>query len=250
MSASPSSERNPNNTAEAARLSRPRRIAHWLLLGTLGILLLALAFYFRAPLQTQLTRAANWINTLGPWAPIVFIIIYALGSTCFIPGSVLTLSAGWIFGLVAGTIYVSIGATLGAALSFIIGRHFARDWVSQKLGKNQVFEALNHATAREGWKVVGLVRLAPIFPFALVNYGFGLTRVPLVQYVLATCSCMIPWTIVYVYLGSLVNVNTTAAGPWKITLRIIGLVVTLLVTVLLTRIARRALSEKLSANNV
>ena len=209
-------------------------------------ILIVCAIYFRAPLQALLRGAADWINTLGPWAPIMFIVVYAVGSVCWVPGSVLTLSAGWIFGLFAGTIYVSLGATIGATLAFLVGRHFARDWVSRKFAGNRVFEAMERATANEGWKIVGLVRLAPIFPFAVVNYGFALTRVSLLHYVLATATCMLPWTIVYVYVGSLANASTTASGPAKIALRVVGLIVTVIVAVVVARMARRALSEKIA----
>jgi uncharacterized membrane protein YdjX (TVP38/TMEM64 family) len=118
--------------------------------------------------------------------------------------------------------------------------------VSRKLARHRTFQALDRATAREGWKIVGLCRLSPIFPFALLNYGFGLTRVPLLHYVFATWIGMMPWLVVYVYVGSLLGATAVVGGPWKTGLRLAGLVVTVIVTVILARIARRALSEKVA----
>jgi uncharacterized membrane protein YdjX (TVP38/TMEM64 family) len=198
-----------------------------------------------------LKNALDWIRGLGPLAPIAFVAIYIAACVLFLPGSILTIGAGVIFGVVRGTIYVSIAATLGAAAAFLVGRYFARDWIARKLEGNAKFKAIDEAVGREGWKIVLLTRLSPVFPFNLLNYAYGLTRVPLRHYVLASWVGMIPGTILYVYIGSLsgdlagagagTGVARTPAG-WV--LDVVGLIATVAVVVYVTRIGSRALREK------
>lgn len=215
------------------------------------MLLVAAAVVFReyrAPAQALLRSATTWIHSLGPWAPLLFVLFYAGAAVCCVPGSVLTLSAGALFGLVPGILCVSAGATLGATVSFLIGRHWLRDWVGHRLKDHRTFQALNRATAVEGWKIVGLCRLSPLFPFAVVNYGFALTQVPLLHYVIATLVGILPSTVAYAYLGALAGTSARADAPTTPgLLRWGGLAMTLVVTLLLVRMARRALANKLDA---
>jgi uncharacterized membrane protein YdjX (TVP38/TMEM64 family) len=129
-----------------------------------------------------LTNALDWIRGLGALAPIVFIAIYIAACVAFLPGSILTIGAGVIFGVVRGSLYVSIAATLGATAAFLVGRYLARDWVSARLEGNAKFQAIDEAVGKEGWKIVILTRLSPVFPFNLLNYAYGLTRVTLRDY--------------------------------------------------------------------
>ena len=167
-----------------------------------------------------------------------------------IPGSVLSLAGGFLFGIGFGIMYVSIGATLGATLAFLIGRYLLRGWIVQKVGHNLKFQALDEAVAREGWKMVALVRLCPIFPFAVTNYGFSVTRVTLREYVLASWIGMLPAMLVLVYIGSLASslANLGAGGrtrtPVEWALYGVGLVMVIVVTIYMTRVAKRALTEK------
>ena len=179
----------------------------------------------------------------------MFILIYVLACVCFVPGSVLTLGGGALFGVAWGSVYVSIGATAGATAAFLVGRYLARDWVARKIEGNKAFSAIDRAVAEEGWKIVLLTRLSPIFPFSLLNYALGLTRVPLRHYVLASWIGMIPGTIMYVYIGSLARASTGETSTAQWILRGVGLVATILVTVLLTRIARRALAHRLNTGS-
>ncbi|MEA2649986.1 MAG: hypothetical protein QOG61_2421, partial [Candidatus Binataceae bacterium] len=133
-----------------------------------------------------MTRLLQWISALGAVAPIVFIAAYIAACVLFIPGSIMTIGAGVLFGVIRGSIYVSIGATLGATAAFLVGRYFARDWVAAKLAGNATFSAIDAAVGREGWKIVGLTRLSPVFPFNLLNYAYGLTSVSLRDYLLAS----------------------------------------------------------------
>src|SRR5271156_5268224 len=197
-----------------------------------------------------LTNALDWIRGLGALAPVAFIAIYIAACVLFVPGSILTIGAGVIFGVVRGSIYVSIAATLGATAAFIVGRYFARDWIARKLEGNARFKAIDEAVVREGWKIVILTRLSPVFPFNLLNYAYGLTRVTLRDYFFASWAGMIPGTILYVYIGSLSGDLARAAGgnarrtPAGWALTAVGFVATVAVAVYATRIGARALREK------
>ncbi|MEW6157586.1 MAG: TVP38/TMEM64 family protein [Verrucomicrobiota bacterium] len=221
-----------------------------LVIGLIALAGLVLAVKF-LNVQEWLKSFLAWVQSLGLWGPILFIGAYILACVCFVPGFILTLGAGLVFGVALGSIYVSIGATLGATAAFLVGRYFARDWVANKIGDNDRFRAIDEAIAREGWKIVGLLRLSPIIPFNLLNYALGVTRVSLRDYFLATWIGMIPATIVYVYFGSLAgslsNLGRTSGGlsRAKIGLSIVGLLMAVAVTVYITRIARKALDRQL-----
>jgi len=187
------------------------------------------------------------IRDLGALAPVLFIILYIVGAILFVPGSVLTIGGGVLFGLLWGSVYVSIGATIGATAAFLIGRYLARDWVRAQLEGNRKFVAIDEAVGREGWKIVLLTRLSPVFPFNLLNYAFGLTAVKLRDYFLATWIGIIPGTVLYVYLGSLggslANSGKSRQTPAQWALDIIGLAATVGVAVYASRVASRALKE-------
>jgi uncharacterized membrane protein YdjX (TVP38/TMEM64 family) len=202
----------------------------------LPLCLVAALVYFHREIADGIGQLARWVATLGPWGPVVFIAAYVLAAVAFVPGSVLTIAAGAIFGLPLGTLYVFVGATLGACASFLLARSFARAAVERRISGNPRFAAIDRAIASEGLWIVFLLRLSPLFPFSLGNYALGLTRVRFRDYVLA-CSGMLPWTFVYVYLGSVVG---DASGGWRI---VVGLVVTAVVVYLVARVARRALVQ-------
>jgi uncharacterized membrane protein YdjX (TVP38/TMEM64 family) len=199
--------------------------------------------------QTILREALIWVDGLGSLGAIAFIIIYILATVAFFPGAILTLGAGAVFGVILGSVYVLIGATIGSNAAFLVGRYLARDWVTKKIANNSKFRAIDEAVGQEGFKIVLLTRLSPIFPFNLLNYAYGVTGVSLKDYLLA-CVGMIPGTILYVYLGSLAgNLATigTSAQPTNPTLqwsiRIIGFIATVAVTLYITKIARQALQS-------
>ena len=201
--------------------------------------------YFGVPQKLQ--DALLWIKSLGVIAPAVFAIVYIVACVFLVSGAALTLGAGVIFGLAWGTVYVSIASVLGATAAFLIGRHLARNWISKKIEGNQTFKKIDEAVADEGWKIVGLTRLSPVFPFVLLNYAFGLTKVKLKDYLFASWIGMLPGTFMYVYIGYLggevagASGGSTSTMEW--TLRIVGFVATILVTVMVTRVARKVLSK-------
>lgn len=221
----------------------------WVLYAIAVILIVLAVKYFHV--QDLLKVALDWIGKLGPWGPVIFIGLYVVATVLFIPGSVLTLGAGAIFGVALGSICVSISATLGATAAFLVGRYLARDAIARKIEKNKKFAAIDRAVADEGWKIVLLTRLSPVFPFTLLNYAFGLTRVKLSHYVLASWIGMMPGTVMFVYVGSLVNVGAQHRHltTGELVLYAVGFLATAVVTVFVTRLARKALADKIGAND-
>jgi uncharacterized membrane protein YdjX (TVP38/TMEM64 family) len=199
--------------------------------------------------QEWLIQALQWIDNLGAIGAIAFILLYIIATVAFLPGSIVTLGAGVVFGVVLGSVYVFIGATIGSTFAFLIGRYLARGWIAQKIEGNQKFKAVDRAVGKEGLKIVLLTRLSPIFPFNLLNYAYGITGVSLRDYILGSLG-MIPGTIMYVYIGSLagnlatIGTETPEVNPiaqW--TIRIVGFIATVAITLYVTKIARKALDE-------
>jgi len=162
------------------------------LLGAIVWLALHREFLQASVLERELER-------FGPWAPSLFVLVYAFATVLFVPGSVLTVAGGALFGPVWGTLWNLIGATLGAMLAFLIARYVASAWVAAHIGER--LGRLMRGVEEEGWRFVAFVRLVPLFPFNLMNYAFGLTRIRLREYVLASFVCMAPGALAYTYLG-------------------------------------------------
>jgi len=193
---------------------------------------------------------AAWVDGLGVWGPLVFIAGYAVATVALVPGSVLTLAAGAIFGLVEGTIYVFFGATLGACGAFLVARYVARSAVERRIEANPKFATVDRAVGREGRKIVFLLRLSPVFPFNLLNYGLGLTKVRFVDYAIA-CLGMLPGTFLYVYYGKLLGDVAAVAGGAEVEKGVeywlvlgLGIAATVAVTALITAKARQALQRE------
>jgi len=186
-------------------------------------------------LGERLGELRDWIGRQGIWGPFLFAGVYAVATVAAIPGSALTIAAGALFGSVIGTLTVIFGATTGAALCFLIARYFARDAVAASLTKNEKFLKLDKLTEKNGAIIVAITRLVPIFPFNLLNYGFGLTGVPFRTYLLWSFLCMLPGTILYV-VGT--DAVTTAIEEGRIPWVLVGVV--LLIIGLLTVIVKKA----------
>ncbi len=214
------------------------------------VLIIALAaVYFLFPVGDWLGAFVRWVQQLGVLGGLVFALAYVLAAVLLMPGSLITLAAGFTFGVVWGTVIVSLASTTGAALSFLIGRFLAQDWVAARVRQHPRFHALYRAIDKEGFKVVLLTRLVPIFPFGFLNYGFSVTRVPFGRYVLASWLGMLPATVMYVYLGSAAgSLARVVSGdvrhtPMQAALFVAGGLAAVLVTVFLTRRARRELDR-------
>lgn len=228
----------------------PRRTSRGLVAVAAVVVVVALIVAARAVDAPGLLRQAlDAIARLGPWGPVLFALLYIAATVLFLPGSILTIGAGVVFGLARGLPLVSISATLGATAAFLVGRYLARDWIARRIAGHAKFAVIDEAVARDGWKIVGLLRLSPVVPFNVLNYAFGITRVSLRDYVLASWIGMLPGTATYVYLGSVAG-DLAGAGartgrsPAEWALYALGLVATIAVSVYVTRLARRALAER------
>lgn len=199
------------------------------------------------PVREWLQQAVDWIEGLGPWGPAALVGLYVVSCVAGVPGSVLTLGAGAVFGVAVGTVAVFVGATLGACAAFLVGRYLARDWVAGRVADSPRFAAIDRAVGSQGFRVVALTRLSPVFPFNLLNYAYGLTSVSFRDYLLGSVG-MLPGTLMYVYLGSAagqaVDETQGTASVAQQALFWGGLLATVAVTVLVTRVARAALGEQ------
>lgn len=189
------------------------------------------------PLDAYVEALRLWIAGLGPWGPLVFAAIYVVATVLALPGSPLSLVAGALFGGLWGTVVISFASTLGAAAAFLLARYVARDVVAARLGDHATFKRLDALTARYGAAMVAVTRLLPLFPFNLLNYGFGLTRVGFWTYLGWSWLCMLPGTVLYV-AGTDVLVRALAEGriPWAV---LAAVAIAAMLLVLLGRHLRR-----------
>ena len=217
---------------------------------TLIIIALFLAMRF-LPVQQRLMNFNNWVSQMGVAGIFIFVVVYAVATVLLAPGSILTIGAGFAFGLWKGFLAVSAGATIGASLAFLIARFIARDKVEAIARRNEKFRKIDNAIGKQGVKLIFLLRLSPVIPFNLSNYFYGLTGVKFWPYVLASWIGMIPGTFLYVYIGvaGKAAVITAAGGEavkhgWQYwTLISFGLAATVVVTIRVTKIARDALQR-------
>jgi uncharacterized membrane protein YdjX (TVP38/TMEM64 family) len=204
------------------------------------------------PVGEYLKAGLEQIRQLGALGYVLFIGLYVIAAVLFLPGSILTLGAGAVFGLFGGFLAVSAGSTLGAAAAFLVGRFLARDAIARKVDGNPKFASIDSAVGREGFKIVLLTRLSPVFPYNLLNYAYGLTKVGFGSFVLASWLGMMPGTVLYVYLGTAAGeiagaatgaTPSGSANAWSMALKVLGLIATIAVTMVITRTAKRALAQ-------
>lgn len=195
--------------------------------------------------------ASRWVEghleAMGPWAPIAFVLLFVVCCILCVPAAFLTLAAGALFGVMAGILYVWIGAMLGAAAAFLVARHALGGFIQRRLEKYPRLAALEQAVTEEGWRIVLLSRLAPGSPFFLLNYLFGITRVGFLEYLAATAVSVIPGSLLLVYMGSLGQLAAAGGGStwWTWALRGVGLLALVGVVMLISRRARIALEARL-----
>ena len=194
-----------------------------------------------------LPRLAEWVSAQGAAAPLLFGVAYIIATVLLVPGSVLTLAAGALFGLWRGTLIVLVSASVGATAAFLIARYLVRARVAERVGRDARFAGIDRAIGASGLKIVMLLRLSPVVPFNLLNYALGITSVRVGDFVVA-CIAMLPGTLLYVYYGRVVgDVAALAAGARPdrdltyYVLLGVGLIATILVSALLARIAKREL---------
>ncbi len=204
------------------------------------------------PVKQAVQKLADWSEGLGIWGPLVFGLLYVAAVVVLLPGSALTLAAGALFGLIGGTIVASLASTAGAALAFLIGRYLARRRIQAILLRYPSFDAVDKAISEGGWRIVALLRLSPAVPFNLQNYLYGLTGIRFWPYLLTSWLAMLPATFLYVYLGALgreglqaAASGTTQRSAAEWTMLIVGLLATIAVSVYLTRLARKALRQRI-----
>jgi uncharacterized membrane protein YdjX (TVP38/TMEM64 family) len=209
------------------------------------------------PIAAWISFVIEWVRGAGNIGLLVYFLFYTIGVVLFLPGSLLTLGAGFLYGPLLGTLLVSPASVAGATLAFLAGRFVARDWVMHRIASSPKFSAIDEGIGKRGFYIVFLIRLSPVFPFTLLNYALGLTRVKLRDYVLASFLGMLPGTFLYVYFGSLITSvaqllsgKRPVAGPWGEVLFFGGLAATVAVTWLITRVARRALDRALQSQRV
>lgn len=227
-------------------LRRSIGLAAWI---SAALLVLWLGHHFQ--LASRMPDFLESLRRKGAWGMIAFVAAYVVACVCLLPGSLLTLGAGAVFGLARGFMLVSLASTLGATASFLIGRFAARDWVAGRAARHPRFAAIDAAVGEEGWRMVGLLRLSPVFPFNLLNYALGLTRVRLRDYLVASWIGMMPGTLLYVWLGAAAGdavglaKGRQARQPVEWVLYAAGLLATVWVTVRITRLSRAALARRI-----
>src|SRR5436309_6167855 len=208
------------------------------------------------PDREWLTNFNDWVGQMGVAGIFIFIVVYAVATVLLAPGAILTIGAGFAFGLWKAFLAVSAGATLGAALAFLVARFIARDKMQAIAQRNEKFRNINEAIGKQGAKLIFLLRLSPVIPFNLSNYLYGLTSVKFWSYVLASWIGMMPGTFLYVYIGTAGKAAVSAAAGgeavqrgWQYwTFMTIGLAATIIVTIWVTKIARDALKKTKDVN--
>jgi uncharacterized membrane protein YdjX (TVP38/TMEM64 family) len=199
------------------------------------------------PVKDWIRSFIDWVQQLGPIGVIVFIAAYALATVLFLPGWIFTVGAGLVYGVIGGTLVALTGAVIGATLAFIIARYLLRKHIETYTKRNPRFKAIDDAIGRNGWKIIGLLRLSPLIPFNLSNYFYGITSVSLKAYVAVSAIGMIPGTLLYAYLGAIgkagISGEKTQHSVAQYVLLGVGLVATIAVTVLVSRIAQNALKK-------
>jgi uncharacterized membrane protein YdjX (TVP38/TMEM64 family) len=230
-------------------LIRNYKFILWILL--IAVIIIAIILL---PIKQWLIAILEWTKGMGIWGPVIIACFYAIGAVLFLPGSFLTMSTGFLFKVVLGTITVSVGSTIGACAAFMIARTFGRKWIVARFAKSKRFTAIDHAVEKHAFKIILLTRLSPACPFNMLNYSFGLTKIPFWKYVFGSWIGMIPSTIMYTYFGSgLRSLTEVAAGRMEkgTTERIFfwfGLVVTVIATVFITNLAHKALKQEIPNN--
>jgi uncharacterized membrane protein YdjX (TVP38/TMEM64 family) len=222
-----------------------KRFGKWIVVGLVVITLSILSAIL--PVREWIRDFVGWVQQLGPIGVVIFVLAYALATVLFLPGWIFTVSAGLIYGIFKGTLVALCGAVIGAALAFLVARYLLRQNIQELTQKNPRFAAIDEAIGKNGWKIVGLLRLSPLIPFNLSNYFYGITSISFGPYVLVSAVGMIPGTLLYAYLGAIgqagISGGASQSNKWQYVLLAAGLIATIAVTILVSRIAKNALKK-------
>ena len=220
------------------------RVRVW---GSLIVIVASVLVLTRAlPVAQAVDALKDWVESAGIWGPVIFGSVYVVAAVLLIPASLLTLAAGTVFGLGIGLVTVSLASTTAAAVAFLIARYLARSKVESKMKGNKKFKAIDSAVSEGGWKIVAMLRLSPAVPFTLQNYLLGVTGVGFVPYVVASWAAMLPGTLLYVYVGA-AGGKAAAGGGTSVAQWVllgVGLVVTIVLSIYLTKLAQKKLKEQ------
>jgi uncharacterized membrane protein YdjX (TVP38/TMEM64 family) len=219
----------------------------WIALAAAVVLVSAAASFL--PIADWLKNFVGWFRALGFPGALLYIAIYAVGAVLFVPGAVFTIAAGFIYGALAGTAVAITGATIGAALAFLVARYLVRGRIEKLATQNDNFRAIDSAVGAQGWKIVGLLRLSPLIPFNVSNYFYGVTSIRFWPYLLASAAGMLPGTWLFAYLGAIGQAGIGSGGQkdrsvWEWTFLGVGLLATVTVTLFVSRLARKSLQEE------
>jgi uncharacterized membrane protein YdjX (TVP38/TMEM64 family) len=218
-----------------------------------GAILAIVALWWFLPVREWATALAERIRGAGPKGVLFFVAVYVAAEVALVPGSLLTMAAGFAYGPIRGLLVASPASVLAATTAFLLGRTVLRDWIRRTVARSPEARAIDRAVERNSFKLIVLLRLSPVIPFNMLNYALGLSNANLGRYVVASFVGMLPGTWLYVYLGSL---TTTAAGLGeasrgggraRLLLTVVGVAATVLAVVFVTRAARRALEQKLTS---
>jgi len=222
-----------------------KKYGKWIIVILVVVLLSGLSAIL--PVKEWIRDFISWVQQLGAVGIVIFIIAYAIATVLFLPGWIFTVSAGLIYGVFGGTLVALTGAVIGASLAFLVARYLLRRNIEEMTRKNPRFGAIDQAIGKNGWKIVGLLRLSPLIPFNLSNYFYGITSITFGAYLLVSAIGMIPGTLLYAYLGAIgqagVSGGTSGHSKWQYVLLAVGLIATIAVTILVSRIARNALKK-------
>lgn len=230
------------------------RNAKLIRLAALGLMALSLLLLLRQiPLIELEAAVRDWMEAFGPWTPIVFVICYIVAALILLPASGLTLVGGALWGPIEGGLYTMVGAAIAIGVSFLIARYAAREKMVAIAHRSPQFQAIDEAITEGDWRIIGLIRLSPVFPFGVQNYLYGLTGVRFWPSLLVSLPAMVPGTAFYLYLGHLARTGATEAaggglGAWAWTMRGVGLLAAICVIAYISSHARKKLKEITARN--
>ena len=210
-------------------------------------------FYFQRKFHmVSVAGFLEWLEGLGAWAPFLFILIDMLVVVLVLPGVILTFGAGFMFGVLRGSLYVLIGSTIGATIAFLIARYLFGKRATEFFLDHSKLKLINDEFKRAGWKFVLLTRLVPFFPFKLSNYLFGLMQISLRDFVIGVFFGIIPFTVTNVYIVSLaadlatIDSRTASRSRMEWTIYGIGVIIAIVAVIYITHLARQALDSSQS----